>query len=113
MTDPASPGKPTRTEQMNTGIHVGTTVDPAGFDALTKAILAILASPGEQKTIRHAIDALSKMAAVTDLSIGNVTISEGGFHHEELKELLIRALRSRAGPGCSDSMTDDPDGEDE
>jgi len=60
---------------MKTGMHIGTIVDPVGVEAMAKAIIDILGTGVEQKTLRHALDALSKMSAVTGVSVSNVTIS--------------------------------------
>lgn len=59
---------------MQTGINIGTVVDKDSLDAITQAIVTILNQPGDQHTLTHAIDALSRMARVEGVTIQNCIV---------------------------------------
>lgn len=59
---------------MNTGFNVGTVVDKDSLGAVTDAIVTILNQPADQSTLIHAIDALSRMARVENITIQNCIV---------------------------------------
>lgn len=59
---------------MNTGFNIGTVVDKDSLEALTQSIVTILNQPGDQSTLTHAIDALSRMAEVKNVTIQNCIV---------------------------------------
>jgi len=61
---------------MDTGIHVGNTVEKGEIDAVANAILRILEAKSEQKTIRKALDVFHKMTEVKNITISGCTISD-------------------------------------
>lgn len=59
---------------MQNGMNIGTVVDKDSLGALTESLVTLMAQKADQDTIRHAIDALGRMACVHGLTIQNCTI---------------------------------------
>jgi hypothetical protein len=60
---------------MKTGMNIGTVVEKDSLDALTKAIVEIMGQKADQKTIRHGIDALARMARIEGVTIQNCVVN--------------------------------------
>lgn len=60
---------------MQTGMNIGTVVDKDSLDAITKAVIEIMAQKADQETIRHGIDALARMARIEGVTIQNCVIN--------------------------------------
>ncbi|MFG1300341.1 hypothetical protein V5F49_11160 [Xanthobacter sp. V3C-3] len=59
---------------MQTGMNIGTVVDKESLGAITDSLVTLMAQKADQDTIRHAIDALGRMARVEGVTIQNCTI---------------------------------------
>lgn len=59
---------------MKNGLQIGTVVDKDSLEAVTDAVERLMNQPGDQETIRHAIDALGRMAQVSNVRFENVHI---------------------------------------
>lgn len=60
---------------MNTGMNIGTVVDKDSLEAITKAVKEIMATPGDQKTIRHGLDMLARMARIENVTIQHCVVN--------------------------------------
>lgn len=60
---------------MQTGMNIGTVVSKESLEPLTDAIVRIMEAKADQETVRHAIDALTKMAKVEDVTIQHCVIN--------------------------------------
>lgn len=54
---------------MQTGMNIGTVVDKDSLAAIASAVTGIMNQPGDQETIRYAIDALGRLARVENVTI--------------------------------------------
>lgn len=59
---------------MQTGMNIGTVVDRDSLGAITDSLVTLMAQKADQDTIRHAIDALGRMARVEGVTISHCVI---------------------------------------
>lgn len=60
---------------MNTGMYIGAKIDPQSIDKVVEGIVTIMQQSVDQETIRHGIDALTKLSHIENVSISNVTVT--------------------------------------
>lgn len=60
---------------MQTGMNIGTVVSEESLGPLTDAIVRIIETRADQETIRHALDVLSGMAKVEDVTIQHCVVN--------------------------------------
>lgn len=60
---------------MQTGMNIGTVVDKESLEAITDAVVTVMNQAADQETIRHAIDALNRMARIEGVTIQHCVIN--------------------------------------
>lgn len=60
---------------MQTGINIGTHISKESLEPLTDAIIKIMGMSGDQETIRHALDTLSRVAKVENITFKDMTMT--------------------------------------
>ncbi len=82
---------------MTSMLHIGTVVDKSTLDPLTDAIVRIMSTPADQKTIRRALDLLGRAA---DVQCEHITVRDCAFTN--IPPLDAAAVPSaEAGPGAA------------
>lgn len=66
---------------MNTGIHIGAIVDKASLEPLTEAIVRIMSTPADQKTIRAALALIGRHAETSNMTIQGCSVVGDAVHH--------------------------------
>jgi len=62
---------------MDSGIKVGGGPDPQSVEQITRAIMQILGSGADQKTLRKALDVLDKSCSTSNVTISGNSIIDG------------------------------------
>jgi hypothetical protein len=69
---------------MNTGFNIGTSVSADSLEPLADAIVRILETGADQKTKRHAVDALARMARVEGVTIQHCVVNGDRSLHVDM-----------------------------